>query len=69
MNDMKYAFALIPLDEKSRQYTAFTIPNRSLYQYKTMAFGLCNAPQTLSRLMDQVNPADFRSKVFVYLES
>lgn len=66
--DMKHAFWQIPLEEKSRQITAFTIPNRPLYQYKVMPFGLCNAAQTLVRLMDQVIPAHLRTRVFVYLD-
>lgn len=66
--DMKHAFWQIPLDERSRQVTAFTIPNRPLYQYTVMPFGLCNAPQTLCRLMDRVIPSHLRSRVFVYLD-
>lgn len=66
--DMKHAFWQIPLEQKSRPYTAFTVPNRPLYQYKVMPFGLCNAAQTLCRLMDQVIPAHLRTRVFVYLD-
>lgn len=33
-----------------------------------MPFGLCNAPQTMSRLMDKVVPANLRTEVFVYLD-
>lgn len=66
--DMKHAFWQIPLEEKSRQCTAFTIPNRPLYQYKVMPFGFCNAAQTLCRLMVLVIPASLRPPVFVYLD-
>jgi len=66
--DMKHAYWQIPLAESSRPYTAFTIPNRPLYQYKVMPFGLTNAAQTLCRLMDQVIPAHLRTRVFVYLD-
>jgi len=66
--DVKHAFWQIPLEEKSRQCTAFTIPNRPLYQYKVMPFGLCNAAQTLCRLMDPVVPPSLRTRVFVYLD-
>jgi len=66
--DMKHAYWQIPLEESSRPYTAFTVPNRPLYQYKVMPFGLTNAAQTLCRLMDNVIPANLRTRVFVYLD-
>lgn len=66
--DLKDAFWQIPLDKSSKDKTAFTVPGRPLYHYKVMPFGLCNAPQTMSRLMDKVVPANLRSEVFVYLD-
>ena len=51
--DLKDAFWQIPLDPESRPKTAFTVPNRPLYQYTRMPFGLCNAPQALCHLMDK----------------
>lgn len=33
-----------------------------------MPFGLCNAPQTMSRLMDEIIPPDLRYCVFGYLD-
>lgn len=66
--DLKDAFWQIPLDHESREKTAFTVPGRPLYQYTVMPFGLCNAPQTMSRLMDKVIPAELRTEVFVYLD-
>lgn len=66
--DLKFAFWQIPLEEKSRSYTAFTIPGRPLYQYVVMPFGLCNAAQRLCRLMDRVIPEELKSNVFVYLD-
>jgi len=65
---MKHAFWQILPKEKSRQYTALTIPNRPLYQYKVMPSGLCNAAQTFCRLMDLVILAKLRTRVFVYLD-
>lgn len=66
--DLKDAFWQIPLEERSKEKTAFTVPGRPLYQFVTMPFGLCNAPQTMSRLMDRVIPANLRNTVFVYLD-
>lgn len=66
--DLKDAFWQIPLEEKSREKTAFTVPGRPLYQYTVMPFGLCNAAQRMCRLMDKVIPAAIRNNVFVYLD-
>ncbi|MCP4194461.1 MAG: RNA-directed DNA polymerase, partial [Planctomycetaceae bacterium] len=41
--DMGSAFWQIPIEEKSRPYTAFVVPG-GFYQWKFMPFGLCNAP-------------------------
>lgn len=66
--DLKDAFWQVELDEESKPKTAFTVPNRPLYQFRRMPFGLCNAPQTLCRLMDKVIPYNLKSHVFVYLD-
>lgn len=66
--DLKDAFWQIPLDPSSRDKTAFTVPGRPLYQFKVMPFGLCNAPQTMCRLMDKVIPHQLHDRVFVYLD-
>lgn len=66
--DLKDAFWQIPLEEKSREKTSFTVPGRPLYQFTVMPFGLCNAAQRMCRLMDKVIPSVIRSNVFVYLD-
>lgn len=66
--DLKDAFWQIPLEESSRQKTAFTVQGRPHYQFKVMPFGLCNAAQRLCRLMDKVVPPELKNKVFVYLD-
>lgn len=66
--DLKDAFWQIELDVDSRDKTAFTIPGRPLYQFVRMPFGLCNAPQTMCRLMDKVIPSELREFVFVYID-
>nr|XP_041630567.1 uncharacterized protein K02A2.6-like [Drosophila kikkawai] len=66
--DLKDAYWQVPLDPESRDKTSFTIPGNPLYQYKVMPFGLSNASQTMTRLMDKVVPAELRNEVFVYLD-
>lgn len=66
--DLKDAFWQIELDQTSREKTAFTVPGRSLYQFVRMPFGLCNAAQTMCRLMDKVIGPELRESVFVYID-
>lgn len=66
--DLKDAYWQVPLDEKSKAITAFTIPGRPLYQSTVMPFGLCNAPQTMCRLINEIIPAELRNCVFGYLD-
>ena len=49
--DMNSVFWQVPMDEESKQYTAFTLGSMGLYEYKSMPFGLCNTPPTFQRLM------------------
>ena len=49
--DMNSGFWQVPMDNESKQYTAFTLGSMGLYECKSMPFGLCNAPPTFQRLM------------------
>ena len=51
MFDMNSGFWQVPMDEESKQYTAFTLGSMGLYKCESMPFGLCNAPPTFQRLM------------------
>lgn len=66
--DIKSAYWQIPMSACSREFTAFTIPGRGLFQFKRMPFGLTNAPATWQRLIDEVLQADLEPFVFVYLD-
>ena len=51
MFDMNSGFWQVPMDEESKQYTAFTLGSMGLYECESMPFGLCNTPPTYQRLM------------------
>lgn len=61
--DIKSAYWQIPVSEASRPLTAFVIPNRGLFQFKRMPFGLHNAPATWQRLIDKVIGVDLEKYV------
>lgn len=65
--DLESAFWQIPLENGSKQKTAFTIPQRGHYQYKVVPFGLSTASQALSRVMNHLF-IDLEPMVFVYLD-
>lgn len=66
--DIKSAYWQIELEESGKEKTAFAIPGRGLYQFVTMPFGLCGAPATWQRFVDNVLGADLEPNVFVYLD-
>lgn len=66
--DLKSAFWQIALSKGSRQYTAFTVPGRGLFQFRSMPFGLSNAPASWQRLIDRVLGSDLEPYVFAYLD-
>lgn len=66
--DLKSAYWQVPMAEASKEYTAFTVPNRGLFQFRRMPFGLHNSPSTWQRLIDRVLGADLEPFVFVYLD-
>ena len=49
--DLKSGFWQVRMSEKSRQYTAFTVGSLGVYEFLRMPYGLCNAPTTFQRLM------------------
>lgn len=66
--DIRSAYWTIPMAESSKQYTAFTIPDRGLYQFRRMPFGLHGAPATWQRFIDSAIGADLEKHVFTYLD-
>lgn len=51
--DMRSGYWQIEVDPRDAEKTAFVTPD-GLYQFKVMPFGLCNAPATFERMIDNV---------------
>ena len=61
--DLKSGYWQVEVEEQDREKTAFTAGNE-LWQFNLMAFGLCNAPATFERLMDNIL-GDLRCLVYL----
>lgn len=66
--DIKSAFWQVPLTESCKEYTAFTVPGRGLFQFRRMPFGLTNAPATWQRIIDTILGPELEPYVMVYLD-
>ncbi|EDV18568.1 uncharacterized protein TRIADDRAFT_9925, partial [Trichoplax adhaerens] len=51
--DLSKGYWQIPMEEGSKQYTAFTTPY-GLYEFEMMPFGLHNAPATFQSLVNSL---------------
>ncbi|KAG1946509.1 thy-1 membrane glycoprotein [Pimephales promelas] len=65
--DLRSGYWQVELAAEARPKTAFTI-GQGLWQFKVMPFGLCNAPATFERLMEQVLKDIPRTRCVVYLD-
>lgn len=66
--DLNSAFWQVPVEEKSREYTAFAIPGRGHFQFTRLPFGLTNSPATFQQLMDIVIDPVLEPFCFSYLD-
>ena len=49
--DLKSRFWQVKMAKDSQQYTTFTVGSMGVYEFLRMPYGLCNAPVTFQRLM------------------
>lgn len=66
--DLKKAFWQIPLTPDSCEKTAFTVPQRGLFEYVVVPFGISNAPASQQRFMEKIFGSLLGEKLFVYLD-
>lgn len=66
--DLSHAYHQVPMEEKSKPMTAFTVPGRGLYQFRRMPYGLTNAPATFQRLIDRLIGPELEPHAFAYLD-
>ena len=66
--DLKRGFYQTEMDPDSRDKTAFTAGNMGFFEFRQMPFGLCNAPATFQRLMEECLGELIYSICVVYLD-
>ena len=65
--DLVRGYYQVPLDEGSKQYTAFST-NRNHWQFKRLSFGLRNAPSAFQREIQAVLSSFPSNKVVAYID-
>uniref|UniRef100_A0A3B3C1W6 Gypsy retrotransposon integrase-like protein 1 n=1 Tax=Oryzias melastigma TaxID=30732 RepID=A0A3B3C1W6_ORYME len=65
--DLASGYWQVEMDPRDREKTAFTTPV-GLFEFQRMPFGLCNAPATFQRLMQQCLSGQITDSVLVYLD-
>ena len=66
--DLSQAYFQVPLDGNSKEYTAFTIPGRGLYQFMRLPYGLSNSRATFQRLIDGIITSEMDGRVYCYVD-
>ena len=65
--DLRQTYHQIPLEESSKEVTAFAISCKGLFQFTRLPYGLTNAPASFQRVMDNIFGPEWQPQVFVLL--
>ena len=65
--DLVRGYYQVPVDKESRELTAFSTC-RGHWQFKRMPFGLCNAPATFQRQIQEILRDFPRDQVIIYID-
>ena len=65
--DLRNGYYQVEMEDSSRDKTAFPTPF-GLYEFLVLPFGLCNAPSTFQRLMNEVLRKELFNGCIVYLD-
>ena len=65
--DLMSGYWQVMIKPEHRHKTAF-VSSRGLYEFTVMAFGLCNAPGTFQRLMDDIVVPEYRDFIQTYID-
>lgn len=66
--DLRLEYHQIPIDEESREYTAFTVLGMGLFEFTRMLFGLSGATATFQRLIESLISPEIEPYVYAYLD-
>ena len=66
--DLKSGYWQVPIKEEAKEKMAFRTSSGQLYEFNQLPFGLCNAPETFSRLMDRTLAGLARNICLYYLD-
>ena len=66
--DLASGYWQVEMSSDDKEKTAFATPYHGLYQFNVMPFGLCNAPGTFERLMENVLAGLQFKTLLIYLD-
>jgi transposase InsO family protein len=66
--DLMSGFWQVEMEEKSREYTAFTAGPLGFYQFKRLPFGLSNSGSGFQRMMEKVLKEHLHKDCLVYID-